>query len=309
MTTTVYVSRGRRRRRYVLVLLALCLAAITSWKAADALAPPHQTSVATGGTTPTLDWPARGSAAVAVGGGTIRVSGATRPVPIASLAKVMTAVVVLHRHPLSTNDSGFTLTITADDVDDARHRRSEGQSVVTVAAGERLTERQALQALLLPSANNIALVLARVESGSVDDFVDDMNAEARRLGMSSTDYTDPSGYAATTVSTARDQVLLARAAMRIDAFAEIVGEPDATIPEAGVVHNTDTLLGSDGFVGIKTGSDSAAGGCFMFAARDSNPHQLVYGVVLGQVGGPLIPAALKAARRLADSVRPEFHIA
>jgi len=309
MTTTVYVSRGRRRRRHVLVLLAVCLAAITSWKAADALAPPHQAIVATGGTNPTLNWPPRGSAAVAVAGGKIRVSGATRAVPIASLAKVMTAFIVLRRHPLTAHDSGFTLTITPDDVDDTRHRRSEGQSVVTVAAGERLTERQALQALLLPSANNIAVVLARVESGTVDDFVDDMNAEARRLGMSSTVYTDPSGYAATTVSTARDQVLLARAAMRVDAFAEIVGESDAVIPEAGVVHNTDTLLGSDGFVGIKTGSDSAAGGCFMFAARDSSPRQLVYGVVLGQGGGPLIPAALKAARRLADSVRPEFRFA
>ena len=309
MTTTVYVSRGRRRRRYVLVLLALCIAAVTSWKAADALAPPHQASVATGGAKRALDWPPRGSAAVAVGGGTIQVSGATRSVPIASLAKVMTAVVVLRSHPLSAHDAGFTLTINADDVDDTRRRRSQGQSVVTVAAGERLTERQALQALLLPSANNIAVALARVEGGTVDDFVDEMNAEARRLGMSSTVYTDPSGYAATTVSTARDQVLLARAAMRIGAFAEIVGESQATIPEAGVVYNTDTLLGSDGFVGIKTGSDSAAGGCFMFAARASSPHHLVYGVVLGQGGGPLIRAALKAARRLADSVRPEFRFA
>jgi serine-type D-Ala-D-Ala carboxypeptidase (penicillin-binding protein 5/6) len=147
------------------------------------------------------------------------------------------------------------------------------------------------------------MALARVVSGSVPDFVDEMNAAARRLGMTSTRYTDPSGYDPGTVSTAHDQVLLARAAMRIDAFADIVAEPSAVIPQAGLVRNTDRLVGQDGFIGIKTGSDQAAGGCFMFAARSSSGRQLVYGVVLGQRDGPLISAALSAARRLADSVR------
>ena len=114
------------------------------------------------------------------------------------------------------------------------------------------------------------------------------------------------GYDAGTVSTARDQLLLARAAMRIDEFAEIVAEPHATIPQAGVVDNTDDLLGQDGFIGIKTGSDMAAGGCFMFAARGHHSRHLLYGVVLGQRDGPLIPAALEAAQRLVDSVRFEF---
>jgi D-alanyl-D-alanine carboxypeptidase (penicillin-binding protein 5/6) len=147
------------------------------------------------------------------------------------------------------------------------------------------------------------MALARAVGGSVDVFVDEMNAEARRLTMTSTIYTDPSGYDPATVSTARDQLVLARAAMRVDEFAEIVAESDAVIPEAGVVHNTDSLVGQDGFVGIKTGSDTAAGGCFMFAAQGQHTRPLVYGVVLGQRDGPLIPAALNAARRLADSVR------
>ncbi|MBV9292806.1 MAG: D-alanyl-D-alanine carboxypeptidase [Frankiales bacterium] len=225
--------------------------------------------------------------------------------PIASLAKVMTAVIVLRDRPMSLHDPGFTITVTPDDVADTEHRRSEGQSVVAVTVGEQLTERQALEALLLPSANNIAMALARAVAGSVDTFLDEMNAEARRLSMTSTVYTDPSGFDTGTVSTAHDQVRLARAAMRLTQFAQIVAEPRAVIPNVGLIYNTDSLLGENGFVGIKTGSDTAAGGCFMFAVR-TGPGPLLYGVVLGQRDGPLIDAALSAARRLAESVSRRY---
>src|SRR3954466_2557008 len=303
MSATVYVSRGRRRRRRAMAVLVLLLAGLTSWRAAEALAPaPATPSVAVSARGwASVDWPAQGAAAASLGHGHVHVSGSTQPSPIASLAKVMTALVVLHSRPVSAQDPGFTITITSDDVADTERRKADGQSVVAVVSGEKLTERQALQALLLPSANNIAVALARAVSGSTAGFVDEMNAAARRLGMASTRYTDPSGYDPGTVSTAHDQLLLARAAMRIGAFAEIAAQPSAVIPYAGVVRNTDRLLGQDGFVGIKTGSDQAAGGCFMFAARSGG--QLVYGVVLGQRDGPLIATALNAARQLAGSIR------
>src|SRR3954470_23164889 len=306
MTATLYVTRGRRRRRNLMIVLALFLAGITSLKAADALAPANSGGNGSGDGWASVEWPAQGSAAVAVGTGRIHASGGGQPVAIASLAKVMTALVVLRSRPISAQDPGFTISITSDDVADTERRRSDGQSVVAVAVGEKLTERQALQALLLPSANNIAVALARAVSGGIAAFVDEMNAAARQLGMTSTRYTDPSGYDPGTVSTAHDQLLLARAAMRIDAFAAIAAEQSAVIPQAGIVRNTDRLLGQDGFIGIKTGSDQAAGGCFMFAARSYNKRQIVYGVVLGQRDGPLIPAALDAARRLADTVRAAF---
>ena len=305
MSATVYVTRGRRRRRNAKAVLALTLAAVLSWQAVDALQPSPSPSVFGHGGSgwAAVSWPAQGAAAAAVGGGPIHSSGSTEAVPIASLAKVMTAVVVLNSRPISVQDPGFTITMTTYDVADTEQRRSQGQSVVAVVAGEKLTERQALQALLLPSANNIAFALARAVSGTTDAFLSEMNAEARRLGMTSTHYTDPSGYDAGTVSTAHDQLLLARAAMRIDAFAEIVSLSTAALPVTGVVHNTNGLLGHDGFVGIKTGSDQAAGGCFMFAARSLHRHRLIYGVVLGQREGPLIAAGLNAGRQLADSVR------
>jgi D-alanyl-D-alanine carboxypeptidase (penicillin-binding protein 5/6) len=305
MSSTVYVTRGRRRQRIAKVVLALTLATLASCQAVDALMPARSPVEigSTGTSWAAVSWPSQGAAAAAVGGGAIHTSGSSQAVPVASLAKVMTAVVVLHSRTVTPQDPGFTITITAADVFDTEQRKSEGQSVVDVVAGERLTERQALQALLLPSANNIAFALARAVSGSTEGFLDEMNAEAQRLGMTSTRYTDPSGYDAGTVSTARDQLLLARAAMRIDAFAEIVSMSSAVLPQTGVVYNTNGLLGRDGFVGIKTGSDQAAGGCFMFAARGRHGHRLIYGVVLGQLNGPLIAAGLSAARQLVDSVR------
>ncbi len=94
-----------------------------------------------------------------------------------------------------------------------------------------------------------------------------MNATARSLGMGSTTYTDPSGFNDETVSTAADQLKLARVAMRIPAFAEIVGESWLVLPLVGRVANFNGLVGEDGYVGVKTGSDRAAGGCLVFAKK------------------------------------------
>jgi D-alanyl-D-alanine carboxypeptidase (penicillin-binding protein 5/6) len=228
-------------------------------------------------------------------------------VPIASLAKVMTAYLVLRRLPLDENSDGPSVVVTGRDVTDTDARRRADQSIVAVRVGERLTERQALLALLLPSANNIAALLARLVSGSVRAFVDEMNRTAEALGMGETTYTDPSGFDAGTVSTATDQLRLAEVAARDATLAAMMSTRDYDLPVAGIVHNTDTLLGTDGFVGMKTGSDDAAGGCFMFHAKRRVEARTValVGVVLGQHGHNLVQAGLAAAKQLADRVAPQ----
>ena len=224
--------------------------------------------------------------------------------PIASVAKVMTAYLVLRDHPLRPGQDGPTITLADADVADTDRRRGQQESVVPIAVGEQLTELQALQALLLPSANNIAAVLARWDAGSVDRFVARMNATARSLGMTHTRYTDPSGFDDATVSTAADQVRLVVRAMRLPVFAIIVATPSATLPVAGTVHNTNTLLGINGFVGVKTGSTAAAGGCFAFRAIrwiDGKPTAIT-GVVLGQPGHNQIEAGLAAGDAMVDGI-------
>ncbi|ACU74645.1 peptidase S11 D-alanyl-D-alanine carboxypeptidase 1 [Catenulispora acidiphila DSM 44928] len=255
--------------------------------------------------TPSTVWPAHGQAAfIETGQSRVQAGPNQHAAPIASVTKVMTAYLVLRDHPLRAGQDGPALTLTDADVADTAQRRSQDQSIVPVAAGEHLTERQALQALLLPSANNIAVVLARWDAGSVDQFVARMNATAQSLGMRDTRYTDPSGFDEATVSTAVDQVQIVARAMRLPVFADIVAMPSAALPVAGTVANTDTLVGHDGFVGVKTGSDDAAGGCFAFqAVRTIGGKQTtITGVVLGQPGANQIAAGLMAAKALVDRI-------
>lgn len=250
-------------------------------------------------------WPEHGQAAfVESGEGRVRVGPNQHAAAIASLAKVMTAYLVLRDHPLRPGEDGPTIALTDDDVVDTERRRRQEESVVSIAPGERLTERQALQALLLPSANNIASVLARWDAGSADRFVARMNATARSLGMTRTRYTDPSGYDDATVSTAVDQVRLVDRAMRLPVFASVVATPVAELPVAGTVRNTNALLGHDGFVGVKTGSTDAAGGCFAFRAIRSvaGTRRTITGVVLGQPGDDRIAAGLAAADAMVDRI-------
>jgi serine-type D-Ala-D-Ala carboxypeptidase (penicillin-binding protein 5/6) len=265
---------------------------------------PAEHPAAHGAALPSTVWPAYGQAAVRIGQSRIQAGPNQHAAPIASVAKVMTAYLVLRDHPLEVGEEEPAITLTDADVADTDRRSRQRESVVPIVDGEELTERQALQALLLPSANNIAAVLARWDSGSAARFVAHMNATARSLGMTRTRYTDPSGYDDATVSTATDQLRIVDQAMRLPVFANIVATVRATLPVAGTVRNTNTLLGRNGFVGVKTGSDNAAGGCFAFRAIRlvHGKRTTITGVVLGQPGYDPIDAGLAAADAMVDRI-------
>jgi serine-type D-Ala-D-Ala carboxypeptidase (penicillin-binding protein 5/6) len=295
---TVY--RPRRRRVLLGAVLALLLAFAAFAVAHHPLNDKDRTYLSTDG------WPRRGQGAYVLGNGGPAVSPHEQPVPIASLAKVMTAYLVLKHYPLHAADSGPRFVVGERDVLDTETRRREGQSIVDVRAGEQLTERDALMAILLPSANNIAVLVARQVAGSVATFVADMNHTAHALRMAHTTYTDPSGYDAGTVSTALDQLRLARLVAKDRTLEAMMATPSYLLPVAGLVTNTNTLLGTDGFVGMKTGSDDAAGGCFMFRSErhTKSGNATLIGVVLGQPGHNLITAGLYAAKQLVDRLAP-----
>ena len=288
------------RGDHVLGYQLLASASSTATSAADVL----RSSGARSANVPSTVWPVYGQAAVRIGQSQVQAGPNQHSAPIASVAKVMAAYLVLRDHPLRPGENGPTITLSDTDVADTDRRRGHEESVVSIVAGEQLTELQALQALLLPSANNIAAVLARWDAGSADRFVTRMNATARSLGMTDTRYTDPSGYDDATVSTAADQMRVVDRAMRVPVFATIVATPSATLPVAGTVHNTNTLLGQNGFVGVKTGSDDAAGGCFAFRAIRwiDGRWTTITGVVLGQPGHDRIAAGLAAADAIVDRI-------
>ncbi|MFD4945866.1 serine hydrolase [Streptomyces sp. NPDC058409] len=238
------------------------------------------------GGAPNLAWPGQGQSAVVVDGvGSLGTDGAQKPAPIASVAKVMTAYVILKEHPLTAKDNGEKITVDQKAEDESKR---PDESTAPLQKGQRLTEKQLLQLLMIPSGNNAARLFARWDSGSEAAFVTKMNDAAKALGMTSTTYTDPSGLEKTTVSTATDQLKLAKAVMQNEVFREIVDTPEVEIDGIdGKIYNNNTILLQPGVSGIKTGSSTPAGGNLLWSANTivDGKKLWIYGAVMGQQAG------------------------
>jgi D-alanyl-D-alanine carboxypeptidase (penicillin-binding protein 5/6) len=289
---------GRLAAAVVIVLLAVAYVVVQFVRPVPSVTASASTAAAKTsmpGAPVSLAWPTQGEAAIGIeGGGVLGSSGAQTPTPLASVAKLMTAYLVLRAHPLQATASGPTITITPADVATYRQDRLAGDSVVAVRSGEKLSELQALEALLIPSGDNIAALLADWVAGSQPAFVAEMNATAGRLGLTDTHYTDASGVTPGTYSTATSQVKLAMIDMTMPAFRAIVDMAQVTLPVAGLQYNVNALVGKHQIIGVKTGYTTSAGGCFVFAAKtklDGKPVTLV-GAVLHQYGTTAQPSAL-----------------
>ncbi|WP_247703815.1 MULTISPECIES: D-alanyl-D-alanine carboxypeptidase [Streptomyces] len=259
-----------------------------------------QDSFSFDGGKPQIPWPESGQAALDVQGiGSFGSSGDQKPVPIASVAKVMTAYLVLRDHPLKSGAEGPKIKI-----DQAAEDQSQAgqESTVDVFAGDSISQREALQAILIASANNVARLLARWDAGSEKAFVEKMNGAAKDLGMTNTTYTDPSGLNNTTVSTAVDQVKLAKAAMKEPAFREVAAMMSYNDYKGENHGNWNQLVGHNGVVGIKTGTTTSALGNLVFAAKKEvgGETRTIVGAVVRQpdVGGGILDAALDASDEL-----------
>ncbi|MFJ3096988.1 serine hydrolase [Streptomyces hydrogenans] len=229
-----------------------------------------------------MPWPGEGQGAVEVEGvGSMGTYGPQKPAPIASVTKTMTAYVILRDHPIKGKKQGPEITVDKKAADQAK---AVHESTAPVKEGQTYTEKELLQLLMIPSANNVARLLARWDAGSEQAFVDKMNAAAKDLGMTQSRYTDPSGLLDSTVSTPQDQLKLAKAVMQYDVFREIVDMPNATIEGVGYIENNNSrLLLKSGVSGIKTGSSTPAGGNLLWSANtivDDKPRR-VLGIVMG----------------------------
>ncbi|MGW5443174.1 D-alanyl-D-alanine carboxypeptidase [Streptomyces asiaticus] len=250
-----------------------------------------------GGEALSMPWPDQGQSAAEVEGvGSLGTSGEQKPVPIASVTKVMTAYVVLKDHPLKGDAEGPKIKIDGQAAEEAK---SADESRAEVKEGQSFTQHQLLQLLLINSSNNIARLLARWDAGSLDAFVKKMNDAADSLGMKHTTYTDPSGLKESTKSTAADQLKLAKAAMQSDAFRAVVATPNTDIPGLdNRIYNNNNLLVKPGVIGIKTGSSTPAGGALMWGAVRTidGKKQRILGVVLEQRATTTLDASLQLAQ-------------
>ncbi|MFE6849303.1 D-alanyl-D-alanine carboxypeptidase family protein [Streptomyces sp. NPDC057674] len=229
-----------------------------------------------------LPFPAEGQGAVEVEGvGSMGTYGPQKPAPIASVTKTMTAYVILRDHPLKGSQKGPEIEIDQKAADQGK---AEHESTARVQTGQTYSEKELLELLMIPSANNVARLLARWDAGSEAAFVKKMNAAAKDLGMTQSTYTDPSGLLDSTVSTPQDQLKLAKAVMQYDVFREIVNMPNVTVDGIpGRIENNNNILLQPGVSGIKTGSSTPAGGNLLWSANTivDGQNRRILGIVMG----------------------------
>jgi len=249
-----------------------------------------------------LSWPAAGQSAIgALGYGVLDTHGDQKPVPIASITKIITAYAVLSQRPLGIGEQGPTIKLDNTDLGYFNYYYTHGGSDTNVKAGEKITEYQALQSMLLPSSNNMADSLARWAFGSVNDYVAYANQMVRNLGLTNTTVGSSSGFSDKTFSTAEDLVKLGETVLKSPVIAEIVGQQTAKIPVEGAISNVNNLVGSYGINGIKTGNTDKAGGCYLFSSKqvvNGQPIELI-GAVLDQ--GDLTHALTAAPPLIKDA--------
>jgi serine-type D-Ala-D-Ala carboxypeptidase (penicillin-binding protein 5/6) len=189
---------------------------------------------------------------------------ASRVLPIASLTKMMTALVVANRVP-----RGGRVRITPETL------RYRGSGVGVLPRGKLIGVQTMLHGLLLPSGNDAAIALAqRAAGGSVRRFVGLMNRRAAAMGLKCTRFSSPSGLHDRDHSCAGDLAALARAVLRTPRLARIVRRRSAVLPfpiKGRKLHlyNTNPLLRERyrGATGVKTGYTIAAGRCLVASAR------------------------------------------
>ncbi|MFZ2058191.1 MAG: hypothetical protein WAV54_12360 [Acidimicrobiales bacterium] len=245
------------------------------------------------GTLSPLPIPSTGQSAVFVQGvGLLGASADEKSVPMASVTKVMTAVIVLRDHPLGLGP-GPTFRMTAADHAAWIQDVENGDSSLEVVAGERLTERQLLEALMIPSACNIADYLARWDAGSIHAFVRKMNVMAAALGLRHTHYADAGGLSPDSRSSAVDQAVLGAYAMSVPGMISVEDHTTMRFP-TGLVGGYNPALGQDGVIGLKSGFTDAAQICLVTAAfRRARGHRvLVVSSTLGQ------PSSLEEATEI-----------
>lgn len=207
-----------------------------------------------------------------LGSGTVLYDKHSRkPLPVASLTKLMTALVA--EEHLAPDD---TVRITTTDL-----QVPEGKA--GFVAGEELLVQDLLAAMLVASANDAAMALARASSGSATDFVAAMNQKAASLGMTETAFRNPVGLdEAGHFSTARDLGLLTEEFLRHPALVQMSGRKSQIITDTSGKYShdlitTNKLLEKDGVVGLKTGYTTEAKGNLILLVE----KPLVYSIVLG----------------------------
>lgn len=275
--------------------------------------------------TPTVETPAAaqialpsfGASAVSVSGadaylgegasGIWQTTGSQDPHPMASISKIITALVVLEKYPLAdASDPGPTITFSKADHDLYDQYYVRGATIAAMPTGTRMSLHDALATMLIPSASNYAEAIARWAFGSTSGFRSAAREWLDAHGLSGTAVVEPTGLDSQNVSTPTDLVAIGKLAAANPTIAAIVGTSSLSIPGPGAIQNTNALLGVDGISGIKTGNLGYGTFAFLFTAGIDVGilHLDVTGAIQG---GATRESVNSDVLRILDSIRSGFH--
>ncbi len=228
------------------------------------------------------------------------------PRPIASLTKVITALVVLDEHPIEDGADGAVITLTAADSRLVARYAAINGTTAPAPAGRTITQRAVIELMMVHSANNYAETLAVWGFGSVEAYLDAAREWLDEQGLSGISVADTTGFSPENRASPRTLLRLARVAVADPVVAAAGALPRVTVPGIGSYDNRNLLVGLDGVTGLKTGTLRASGSSLLFSAEHAGPsaeHRVV-GVVLNGPDGPRVAAD---ARALLLSVRDDYH--
>ncbi len=236
--------------------------------------------------TTAIPWPGYGHSAYFVPKDGLFATSDTnaQTVPVASLAKVITALAILQKQPLKSGEQGPMITLKEQDIAIYTDYVRKNGTVIPIEVGEQISQYQALQAILMVSANNMSDSLVIQIFGSMEAYVVYANQMLKNLGLDNTIVADASGYSPKTFSTAENMAKLGYIYMQNPVLREIAYQPDATLPFTGKIKNYNAFMNEEGVVGIKVGDTDEAGKCFMVAnirKSESGSEELSIAVVLG----------------------------
>ena len=308
----------RRRRILVLGTLGVVLA-VVFYLPITLLAPIRAASavVAAPALPPaaaaTLAWPGYGAGAITALGpdGTLGSYGGDEARSIASISKVISALVVLDAKPIDGAGDGPTIEMTSKDVGYRTSTLKLNAKVLPVTAGESFTERELLEMSLMESAANFTISSVMWAYGSNDAYVAAADAWLDAHGMTHTTIVEPTGLDPDNQSTTADLLTLGRLALADPLVAAIVGTDTTSVHDVGELDNGNLLLGGEGdgveITGIKTGSLAEAGACLLFSADLTVDGETVsvVGVILG---GPDHKTLNNDILALLASVTAGYHV-
>ena len=308
-----HYAKPRSKRKWLILFLPVGLAAICMYWYIQPLSSISSKTKILSVQTPakvTISWPATSQASIgSVDQGVLISKPNQVPKPTASTAKLITALTVLKHKPLKLGEQGPTITLTQADVDIYNQYFAKDGSLAKVSVGEKLTQYQMLQGILLPSANNYADSLAIWAFGSLGKYKAAAQQLVEELDMAKTTIgSDASGFSPDTTSTAEDLTKLAVAAMKNEVVADITHQEQVDLPVAGLKQNTNWLLGADGVVGLKTGNTNEAGGVYVFASIykiDETHSTTIVGSVQGE---PTVISAIHQSRLLINQAKSNFKL-